>query len=242
MQVRRAAISKCTAPLLLFAALALLLCPSTPPCGAEPYRKAAPAAAGEVRVYELYARVTSYHNAPGDPLNGGPLNFMGRLLVAGRSAAGPSVLAGSLVEVPDFHPATPSPRVSQELRRLIARRGYDGFFVIDDIGSAITFLRGGKPARWLEQASLDELSRYSLSRREAVLDLDIMIPDTVLAELYENPLCRVRVYQADLGDLRWIASPSPVWRGKKPYFDTVRRHGAYMELLGEKPMVANAGP
>ncbi len=237
----RAAISKHAIALLSLAVPAL--CWAAPPFGrAETPREPAAARGERVRVYELYARVTSYHNVPGDPLNGGPFNFMGRRLVAGRSAAGPSSLAGALVHVPDFQPGTPSMRVSPELRRLITRKKYDGFFVIDDIGSAITFLRGGRPARWMERVPLAELSRYSLARREAVLDLDIMIPDAMLAETYENPLCLVRVYQADLEGLHWIASPSPVWKGQKPYFDTILRHGAFMELLDGEPVIANADP
>lgn len=198
--------------------------------------------AGRVRVYELYARVTAYHNGPGDSVNGGPLNFMGRLLVTGRSAAGPSSLAGSLVEVPDFHPETESDWVSPALRRFITDMEYDGFFVLDDIGTAITFLRGGRQVRGMEGMSLGELSRYSLSRREAVLDLDIMVPDAVLAEDYENPLCRVRVYQAEAAGVRWIHSPSPIWQGRKPFFDTVLRHAFFMHLIENEPLVADAEP
>lgn len=65
-----------------------------------------------VVAHELYAHVTAYHDAPGDIVNGGRFNFMGRRLQAGYSAAGPPAIAGAFVEIPDFDPDVFSTSVS----------------------------------------------------------------------------------------------------------------------------------
>jgi hypothetical protein len=184
--------------------------------------------------YEMYANVTAYHNKPGDTLNGGSRNYMGLPLRTGYSAAGPADLAGLLVEVPDFNPERDESAVSEELRNFIRRKGYSGYFVIDDIGTWITFLKDGKRADLREGSSLDELSRYSLSSGEPVVDIDIMIPEEPLARSYVNRRCLVRLYVADVGEVRWVTSRSRRWKGKKPIFDTLERHRRYMTLLRDQ--------
>jgi hypothetical protein len=184
--------------------------------------------------YEMYANITAYHNKPGDTLNGGSRNYMGLPLRTGYSAAGPADLAGLLVEVPDFNPQRSEPAVSDELRSFIRREGYSGYFVIDDIGTWITFLKDGKRADLREGGSLAELSRYSLRSGEPVVDIDVMIPEEPLARSYVNRRCLVRLYVADVGEMRWVTSRSRRWKGKKPIFDTLERHRRYMTLLRDQ--------
>jgi len=183
--------------------------------------------------YELYAHVTAYHDQPGDRVNGGRLNFMGRRLQAGYSAAGPPVLAGAFVEVPDFDPAVYSTTVSARLRKFIRSRGYSGLFVIDDIGREITFLRRGRRADWQPGSTLQSLSEYSLRTGDPVIDIDVMIPDPKLAASYRNRRCRVVIYQAGTSDFRWVPSRNPVWKGRKPVFNTIERHRRFFPLLDE---------
>ena len=197
-----------------------------------------------LQVYELYARITTYHNTPGDAINGGSLNFMGRKLLAGYSAAGPSFLAGYFVEVPDFNARREAPNVSGRLQALLREKDYNGLFVIDDIGSSITFLKKGKSVQWQEGSSLDELSTYSLRTGDPVVSIDIMIPNRRLAESYRNDKCLIRIFRGDIGDFRWTPSASPVWKGRKPLFDTRDRYERYLALLAEEkkflqPVVAN---
>lgn len=183
--------------------------------------------------FAMYAHVTAYHNQPGDALNGGPRNFMGRPLRPGYSAAGPADLAGFLVEVPDFNPERRESEVSEELRRFIRKEGYSSFFVIDDIGRWITFLNRGKSTELEAEWSLAKLSEYSLSSGDPVVDIDIMIPEERLARSYTNRNCLVRLYVTDFSDVRWVNSSSSRWKGKKPIFDTLELHGHYMALLRE---------
>jgi len=187
-----------------------------------------------LKSYPMYANVTAYHNRPGDVLNGGPRNFMGLPLRTGFSAAGPADLAGLLVEVPDFDPERKEAAVSEELRRFIRQEGYSGYFVIDDIGRWITFLRNGKRTELREGWTLGELSDYSLGSGEPVLDIDIMIPKEHLARSYVNRRCLVRLYEANVGEVQWVTSRSRRWKGKKPIFDTLERHRRYMVLLRER--------
>jgi len=187
-----------------------------------------------LKSYAMYANITAYHNKPGDNLNGGSRNYMGLPLRTGYSAAGPADLAGLLVEVPDFNPERSESAVSEELRSFIRQEGYSGYFVIDDIGTWITFLKDGKRTDLREGWSLAELSRYSLSSGEPVVDIDIMIPEEPLARSYANRRCLVRLYVADVGEVKWVTSRSRRWRGKKPVFDTLERHRRYMVLLQDQ--------
>lgn len=184
-----------------------------------------------VVAHELYAHVTAYHDAPGDIINGGRFNYMGRRLQAGYSAAGPAAIAGALVEIPDFDPTVFSTTVSRPLRRFVRSRGYSGLFVVDDIGRDITFLRKGRRADWQPGWTLASLSEYSLRTGEAVVDIDVMIPDPTLAASYLNRRCRIVIYETTRSDFRWVPSRSPVWDGRKPVFNTVERFNRYLPLL-----------
>jgi hypothetical protein len=184
-----------------------------------------------VAAYELFAHVTAYHDAPGDAVNGGRLNYMGYRLQAGYSAAGPPALVGAIVEIPDFDPVVFSTSVSRPLRRFIRSRGYTGLFVIDDIGRDITFLHRGRRAYWQPDWSLAKLSEHSLRTGEAVVDIDVMIPRPELAASYINRKCRIVIYETERSGFRWVPSRSPVWGGSKPVFDTVERFRRYVPLL-----------
>jgi hypothetical protein len=67
-----------------------------------------------------------------------------------------------------------------------------------------------------------------------VIDIDIMIPEEPLARSYANRRCLVRLYLADVGEVKWVTSRSNRWRGKKPVFDTLERHRRYMALLQDQ--------